>query len=281
VMAGSFCAQMTGPRPRWVSHREQRRNPISPGSTTPGPTISRATDRRCCSPKEALPKERTKPSTCAGPTALPPCVWETELPRRYRRIRSGSSRCGTEDSCSFRRARVNRGRSRHQGSRCRGASWFPDGERILFFAVARGQRTRVYVTELAGTPRPITPEGFFGWHVSPDGRFFVARADNRGAFLFAVDGGEPRPLRGMPSRVMIAGFDAAGPGVFLASRGLPLKIVRYDIASGRLDPWKDIQVSDPAGVVQLNNIVLTADGKSYAYTFFRMLSRLYVVHGLK
>ena len=30
----------------------------------------------------------------------------------------------------------------------------------------------------------------------------------------------------------------------------------------------------------VNNIVLTPDGKSYAYTFFRALSRLYVVHGL-
>ena len=31
----------------------------------------------------------------------------------------------------------------------------------------------------------------------------------------------------------------------------------------------------------INNIVLTPDGKSYAYTFWRALGRLYVVRGLK
>ena len=162
------------------------------------------------------------------------------------------------------------------------AGWFPDGTRILFVAVARGQRSRVYVTDVAGgTPRPISPEGFGGWHVSPDGRFFIALEDDRNVFLFPVDGGEPRPLRGIASREMVVGFDAAGTGLFVASRDLPLKIVRYDIASGRREPWMDIHVSDPAGIVQLNTVVLTPDGKSYAYTFFRMLSRLYVVRGLK
>ena len=163
-----------------------------------------------------------------------------------------------------------------------GASWFPDGKRILFFAVARGQRSRVYVIDTAGgAARPITPDGFRGWHVSPDGRVFLARDDDRNVFLYPVDGGEPRPLRGIAPGELFAGFDAAGTGAFLASRNLPLKIVRYDLASGRREPWQDIHVSDPAGVVQLNNVVLTPDGKSYAYTFFRMLSRLYVVHGLK
>ena len=168
------------------------------------------------------------------------------------------------------------------GFEVQGAGWFPDGKRILFFAFARGQRARVYVADLAGgAPRAITPEGFVGRQVSPDGRFFLARDEQRHVFLYPVDGGEPRPLPGIAPSEAIAGFDAAGTGAFVASLHLPLKIVRYDIASGRREVWKDIQVSDPAGVVQLNTIVLTPDGKSYAYTFFRMLSRLYVVHGLK
>ena len=168
------------------------------------------------------------------------------------------------------------------GLEVQGASWFPDGKRILFFAAARGQRSRVYTADLVGSaPRPITPEGFAGWHVSPDGRFFLARDDDRSVFLFPVDSSEPRPLRGIASRELLVGFDMAGTGLFLASRGLPLKIARYDIASGRRELWKEIPVSDPAGVVQFNNIVLTPDGQSYAYTFVRMLSRLYVVDGLK
>ena len=63
--------------------------------------------------------------------------------------------------------------------------------------------------------------------------------------------------------------------------GVPAKIFRYDIASGRREPWREIAVTDPTGVMQFNRIVLTPDGKSYAYTFFRSLARLYVVQGLK
>ena len=62
---------------------------------------------------------------------------------------------------------------------------------------------------------------------------------------------------------------------------VPAKITRYDIAPARREPWKEITVADTAGVVQFNRIVLTPDGKSYAYTFLRMLGRLYVVQNLK
>jgi hypothetical protein len=33
--------------------------------------------------------------------------------------------------------------------------------------------------------------------------------------------------------------------------------------------------------MQYNYVLITPDGKSYAYTFWRALSRLYVVNGLK
>jgi hypothetical protein len=80
---------------------------------------------------------------------------------------------------------------------------------------------------------------------------------------------------------MILRFDATGTGLFLASEDAPLKITRYDIASGRLEPWREIAVADPAGFMNFRKVVLTPDGKSYAYTFWRALSRLYVVSGLK
>ena len=139
----------------------------------------------------------------------------------------------------------------------------------------------MYVQDVAaGEPRAITPEGFIGRAVSPDGKFVLARNQEKGAFLFPVDGGEPRPLPGAQGGGTV-GFDAAGTGIFFAEMGVPAKITRYDIASGRREPWREIAVADPAGVKQFNRIVLTPDGKSYAYTFWRALSRLYVVDNLK
>ena len=59
-----------------------------------------------------------------------------------------------------------------------------------------------------------------------------------------------------------------------------MKIVRYDIASGRTEPWREIDVTDPAGFMQFNesSSPLTA---SPTPTRSGALSRLYVVHGLK
>jgi predicted Ser/Thr protein kinase len=160
------------------------------------------------------------------------------------------------------------------------AGWLPGGNRIFFLGAAQGRPRRMYVQALeGGAPRPITPEGFIGGTASPDGKFVLARHEGK-AYLFPIDGGEPRPLPGVVEGATV-GFDSEGTGILFAEMGVPAKIFRYEIASGRREPWREIAVADPAGVEQFNRVVLTPDGKSYAYTFFRALSRLYVVQGLK
>jgi len=163
------------------------------------------------------------------------------------------------------------------------AVFFLDGRRILFTGNAPGHDPRVFVQDLVGgAPRPITPEGFVSHIVSPDGTVAVCRrVKDRKAYLFPVEGGEPRLLAGIASDDGIARFDAKGESLFLISLFFPLRIERYDVASGRREPWKTIELTDPAGVAGIEGVQLTPDGKSYAYTFMRRLSRLYVVEGLK
>ena len=168
------------------------------------------------------------------------------------------------------------------GVEVQGAGWSPEGKRVLYVAASPGRPSRVYVQDLAGgAPRARTPEGVGGWAVSPDGKFVAGRDEDQRAFLFPVDGGEPLSLPGIAPGEVIVRFDGAGTGLFLFSRALPLRIFRYDIGSGRRETWSEITIADPAGVEQFNRVVLTPDGKSYAYTFFRALSSLYVVQGLK
>jgi serine/threonine protein kinase/Tol biopolymer transport system component len=170
------------------------------------------------------------------------------------------------------------------------AMWFPDGGRLLIRASASGRPPRLYVQDLAGsTPRPLTPEGvqgmrpggFLGAAISPDGKLVTARDAQGTAFLYPVEGGEPRVLPGSRPEDSIVRFDTKGDALFLASGGLPVRIDRLDLASGHREPWKEIGLADPTGAWGLEWLRLTPDGKSYAYSFVRTLSRLYVVDGLR
>jgi hypothetical protein len=62
---------------------------------------------------------------------------------------------------------------------------------------------------------------------------------------------------------------------------LPAKIVRVDVGAGRRTSWKELAPRDNAGVGGLLNVVITPDGLSYAYSYLRVLSDLYVVEGVK
>ena len=59
------------------------------------------------------------------------------------------------------------------------------------------------------------------------------------------------------------------------------RIARLDLRTGRREPWKELTPADPAGVHNLWRVLLTSDGRHYAYSYQRDLSDLYLVEGLK
>jgi hypothetical protein len=48
-----------------------------------------------------------------------------------------------------------------------------------------------------------------------------------------------------------------------------------------MEPWKQLRPADSTGVLAIIAAVSTTDGHSYAYSFDRWLSDLYLVDGLK
>jgi eukaryotic-like serine/threonine-protein kinase len=165
----------------------------------------------------------------------------------------------------------------------RSARWFPDGKRLMIEAAAPGRPPRVYVRELdGGPPRPVTPEATAGGRLSSDGKLVAARQTRSGKLaLYPIDGGEPRPVPGIQPDESVIRFDASGTSLFVASGSLPFRIDRLDLASGKRSTWKQIVLVDPTGVDSIPRVQLTPDGKSYCYSFIRILSRLYVVDGLR
>jgi hypothetical protein len=77
-------------------------------------------------------------------------------------------------------------------------------------------------------------------------------------------------------------FEPDGKSVLIAQRGVPTKISRVFHDGGRREAVRDITPPDPAGVLAvMDDIRFSADDKSYAYSYFRVMSDLWVVDGLK
>ena len=166
----------------------------------------------------------------------------------------------------------------------RWAGWFPDGRRLLIVANPAGRLPRMWVQDLpAGKPRAVTPEGATGKDpvISPDGRFVVAFPSGAmRALRYPVDGGEPKPITGLEDNEYPVQWTDDG-ALYVRQGGIPAKISRIDVDSGQRTPWKEIAPADPAGIWSMMRVMITRDGKSYAYGFSRSLSELYLVEGLK
>ncbi len=165
------------------------------------------------------------------------------------------------------------------------ASWLPDGKRVLVAGIEPGHASRLYVRDLEGKSRPVSKDirvSFAGIAVSPDGKLVTAPIPDGNAEIFSIEGGPSRPVRGLePGELPVQWSDDGRALYVLKPEGLPAKLFRLDLETGQRSLWKEIAPSDPAGVFGIEPIRLTRDGKSYVYSYRRLLTDLYLVGGLK
>jgi len=165
-------------------------------------------------------------------------------------------------------------------------SFFPDGQRLLVSGQEQGRASRLFVVSLAdGKLTAVSPEGVsvFRWQpLSPDGRTAVARGADGMLALYPIDGGEARPVPGASREDLPIRWTSDARALFV-QRGtsVPAHIDVLDVASGRRRPWKELTPPDPAGVLAIGPIKMSADGRSYVYSYRRLIDDLYVVDGLK
>ena len=167
------------------------------------------------------------------------------------------------------------------------AAFLASGSRILFSGTGKSGETRCWVQEIdGGPPRAVSPEGTSllprTHTVSPDGRFYLAAGPDRMISSYPVDGGEPTHIASLAPSDIPVRWSADGRSIFVYRFGdLPARIDRLNVATGTREPWKTIMPSDPGGIVDVRSMQLTPDGKSYAYSFSRMMADLYLVEGLR
>jgi eukaryotic-like serine/threonine-protein kinase len=162
-------------------------------------------------------------------------------------------------------------------------AWAPSGRAIIFSAFDANHAPRTYWMDLdSGKTRPVTAEGAVGLLVSPDGKFLLARDSERKRWLYPLDGGDPQPFDvTLEPDDYIIDWEKDGKSLLVMKPGTPAKVVRVYLGSSKVEEVKTFAASDPAGVVTVGGVRFSADRKSYAYDYFRILSDLYVVDGLK
>jgi len=166
--------------------------------------------------------------------------------------------------------------------------WMPDGKAV-YFASDDGHGWRMYVQDLiGGAPRAVTPlisvePAHFESHmVSPDGKFAFARDLSGKGQLYPLAGGEPQRLPGwLPKDIWIT-WSADGRSAYVFhDEKTSAPVYRLDVASGKRELVTTLAPTDLAGVTAIQNVRFTPDGKSYAYSFSRELSDLFLVENVR
>jgi hypothetical protein len=171
---------------------------------------------------------------------------------------------------------------RDEGLEYRDAAFFPDGRRLLVEAREKGKTPRLWVKDLSGgAPVAFGPPDLYLEVLSPDGTLVVARRPDGSHVLVGAGSADARPLEGIGPRESVPSFAGDGKTLFVASSGVPARIDRFDLATGKRTLLREIALADPTGVDRLFSVQITPDGACTCYTIMRSLSRLYAVEGLR
>jgi eukaryotic-like serine/threonine-protein kinase len=161
--------------------------------------------------------------------------------------------------------------------------FMPDGKSILFTATAKDGQKRLYITdETSKAPRAISdsgrPDEFV---VSPDGKE-IALSDTAGGLrLYRVDGGPSRAVEGLVLGDHLLAWSKDGRSLLVTRDGIPVRIERFELSTGRKALWKNLAPPDAAGSYYVGPVLVTRDGRSWAYSVNRAtLSELWQLTGL-
>lgn len=170
----------------------------------------------------------------------------------------------------------------------------PDGRQAVIGALTPEKTKRqgyILLDLQTGAWRPVGDPGTSNWLgsdiLSPDGTEMIEGIGsgdplNLQTSIVPLKGGAARPLSGLEPGDITLAWTPDGKGILVFNRdGLPAHISRIDIATGKRSPVREILPANPAGLSGIREIVVSRDGRSFAYNYSRKLSDLYLIEGLK
>jgi eukaryotic-like serine/threonine-protein kinase len=162
------------------------------------------------------------------------------------------------------------------------ADWFPDGRRVLLLGREAGSGRRLYVADSeSSAPRAIA-DGVLppdmGDLISPDRTLIAANAGDGVPKVFAVSGGPPRTIPGLINGDVPIRWAHDGRSLYVYHRGeLPARVYRTDVMTGRKNLSKELMPQDAIGVAGIAYIAMTADARTYLYSYVQQTHDLYLV----
>jgi hypothetical protein len=161
---------------------------------------------------------------------------------------------------------------------------FPDGRRLLALANLPQQPLRLFIETIeSGHVRPLTgplmvrnaspsPNGDWVAILDPGGKLQLLQTQGSGRREISSDG----PLA--PIR-----WSTDGQWLYVmhlrSSVQSSAQVSRLRIATAEMLPWKTIQPKDTVGVNSVTGITMADDERTYAYSYRRVLSDLYIAEG--
>jgi Tol biopolymer transport system component len=165
------------------------------------------------------------------------------------------------------------------------AAWFADNKKIIIGGYKSKQRTRWWIYDISSQKlTPLTPEGGFGAKplIANDQMSVLTRSVDGSFSFYSLNGEALQKVPALENIDVPLEWTADGRGVFIArTQQIPVEIWRVELDSGKRTLFKEITPPDPSGIAGGLNVVITPDGKSYAYTYRRVLSDLYLAPPLQ
>jgi hypothetical protein len=167
------------------------------------------------------------------------------------------------------------------------AAWVPGREALLFAATEEDGPPRLYYREIeGGLPRAVTPGGIlFNYEVatiSPDGRWVATATEDAGPRIFSIDDDESRPIPGAGPQDVPIQWTPDGRKLYVYRRSpIPTPIDVLDLETGERTLWRELRPVESAGVFNIDRVDISRDGRAYAYSYRRILSRLVLAEGLR
>jgi len=177
------------------------------------------------------------------------------------------------------RAITNHGMTQYPWS-----GFLPGDRTVLFHGTDKAGVNRMYVQDLeGGQPRAVTPEGVTVSRntSTPDGKWLAATQQDT-VRLFPLEGGEPRPVNGSAAGDVPIRWNADGSVLYVAVSDPPgMRVFALNVATGTRTLLHELAVRDRVGTGNIQGVWISADGRSYSYTYFRALQSVYVIKNLR